>query len=229
MNLEEHYDKLWEQSLLKFNKQAFEFDDLIDSEDDTRYGVTLLARPSNRVKQNITELLDRIRAVAPNQYYYPQSDLHLTVLSIISCYPGFSLDQIDASKYIEIIQSVIDSISPFHIQFRGLTASASCILIQGFPENNQLETLRDRLRTKFKQSDLQHSIDKRYQLQTAHLTAIRFKKPFADANAFVETVSSLRNLDFGSCEINQLELVANDWYQQKSKVELIDKFVLKEP
>ncbi len=226
MDLKEHYDNLWKQSLEKFNRHAFEFDDLIDSEDDNRYGVTLLARPSDQVKQKIAELLDSIRPVAPGQYYYPQSDLHLTVLSIISCYPGFTLDQIDKSKYKEIVQSAIDPISPFRIRFRGLTASPSCILIQGFPEDNRLQTLRDRLRNKFKQSDLQHSIDKRYKLQTAHITAIRFKEPFADAKAFVKTVANLRNIDFGSCEINQLELVANDWYQQKDKVELIERFAL---
>lgn len=226
MNLEDHYNDLWKKALQKFKKQEFEFDTLINSDDDTRYGITLLARPSNEVKQNISKALQKIKTVAPNQYYYPISDLHITILSIISCYAGFSLDEIDQSEYRQIVHSATKSISPFKLHFRGVTASPSCIMVQGFPEGNQLKVLRNTLRHKFRQSKLQHSIDKRYQLQTAHMTAIRFKESFAKADKFVAAVTDLRNRDFGSCVIDQVELAGNDWYQQKEKVRRIDKFRL---
>ncbi len=226
MNLEDYYNKLWNQSLQKFRSNEFEFDPVINSEDDSRYGITLLARPSREVKQNISRTLDEIKNVAPNQYYYPGSDLHVTILSIISCYSGFSLDQVDQSDYQKIVQSAIDSISPFEIIFCGLTASSSSILIQGFPGSNQLNVLRDELREKFKDSGLQHSIDKRYQLQAAHVTVVRFKESFKNAERFVNKVTRLRDRNFGSCVIDQVELVGNDWYQQQDKVKSIAKFSL---
>lgn len=226
MNLKRHYDTLWKESLQTFKRNKFKFDPQIDSASDTRFGITLLARPSKEVKQEISKTLKEINAVAPNQYYYPDSDLHITTLSIISCYQGFSLKSIKPTEYCSLIQSAVDYVSPFHIRFRGLTASPSCILIQGFPENNQLNRLRNRLRDNFNQSGLEHSIDKRYKLQTAHITAIRFKEPFSDADKFVKTISNFRNKDFGSCLVDQLELVVNDWYHKKDKVTELHTFPL---
>jgi 2'-5' RNA ligase len=199
---------------------------MLKATNDNRYGLTLLSRPSEKVIQNISEALEQIKAIEPNQYYYPGTDLHVTMLSIISCYPNFSLDNINPKEYCKVIDSAVASVTPFRITFRGITASPSCILIQGFPEDNQLKILRDTLRDRFEQSDLQHSIDKRYQLQTADMTAIRLKEPIAEAGPFIKVLSNLRDQYFGSCVIKQLELVGNDWYQQEDKVQSIRQFNL---
>ncbi|MEL7834664.1 2'-5' RNA ligase family protein [Fodinibius sp. Rm-B-1B1-1] len=226
VHLKNHYNKLWNQSLQKFKRNEFELDPFINSEYDNRYGVTLLARPSQQVKRNIANTLKEIRNVAPYQYYYPESDLHLTILSIISCYPGFSLDQIDQAAYQEVVQSVINSIAPLEVSFRGITASPSCILVQGFPKGDQLTILRNKLRKAFNHSSLQHSIDKRYELQTAHVTAVRFKTSLKSAEKFIAKITQLRDRYLGSCTINEVELVGNDWYQQQEKVTPIAKFSL---
>ncbi len=226
MDLEKHYNKLWNESLERFKNNQFELDPLIDLKDDTRYGMTLLARPSNEVKEQISQTLEEIKRAAPRQYYYPESDLHVTVLSIISCYPEFSLNQIEPDDYQAIVQSAVGSTDPFEIEFRGITASPSCILIQGFPKGDQLTVLRNQLRKRFKESGLQHSIDKRYQLQTSHMTVVRFRESFKHPGTFIKTITRLRDRNFGSCIIDQVELVGNDWYQRKEKVESIAAFSL---
>lgn len=226
VNLKDHYNNLWNQSLQKFRSNEFELDPLIDSENDHRYGVTLLARPSEELKKNISTILDQIRTAAPHQYYYPESDLHVTILSIIPCYSGFSLNQIDPTEHAEIVQSAIDLVSPFEITFRGLTASPSCILVQGFPRGDQLNVLRNELREKFKDTSLHQSIDKRYQLQTAHMTVVRFRKSLKSAEKFISEITELRDSVFGSCIVDQVDLVGNDWYQRQNKVETIAKFYL---
>lgn len=226
MDVENHYNTLWKESLERFKRNDFELDPLIDSQDDLRYGMTLLARPSNEVKQHISQTLVEIKRVAPCQYYYPESDLHLTVLSIISCSPEFSMNQIDPEEYKNIVQSVVGSTDPFEIEFRGITASPSCILIQGFPKGNQLTDLRNELRKRFKESGLQQTMDKRYQLQTSHMTVVRFREPFKNPGKFINKITRLRDRNFGSCVIDQVELVGNDWYQKKEKVESIAAFSL---
>lgn len=226
MDVENHYNRLWNESLETFKSNEFEFDPLIDSEDDYRYGITLLARPSKKVKQNISKTLEEIKDVAPRQYYYPESDVHVTILSIISCYAGFSIDQIDKDHYKKIVQSAIDSIDPFEIEFRGVTASPSCILIQGFPKGNQLSVMRNKLKKKFKESSLQQTIDKRYQLQTSHITVVRFRESFKNPGKFINKITRLRDRNFGSCVIDQVELVGNDWYQKKERVESMATFSL---
>ncbi len=217
---------MWDKSVRKFKAGKFEFDPHIDAENDKRYGITLRACPSAEIKERVSKTLKKLKAVAPHQYYYPQSDLHITILSIISCYDGFSLKQINTANYKTVIDEAIPAISPFNIRFKGITASPSCILVQGFPENNQLDQLRDNLRYGFNQTNLQHSIDDRYRLETAHLTAVRFKHPLVKPGSFIKQITGLRDTDFGNCRIEKLELVGNDWYQREEKVKVIHTFNL---
>lgn len=226
MELKKHYNNLWRDSLAKIKDEQVQFDNFINSPDDTRYGLTLLARPSEKVKHNITTALKKLKQIAPHQYYYPESDLHITILSIISCYPKFSLTRITPSEYCNVVHSNLKYIAPFKIRFRGLTASPSCVMIQGFPEDNQLNNLRNKLRKDFKNSGLEHSIDKRYHIQTAHITAVRFKQQFTDLKKFIDNLVNLKDIDLGSCIIQELELSGNNWYMQRGKVQLIKKFSL---
>ncbi|MEX2601087.1 MAG: 2'-5' RNA ligase family protein [Balneolaceae bacterium] len=226
MNLETRYQELWEHSTEKFRMGDFELDPMLNAESDDRYGITLLARPSGNVREKILKLLKHLSASAPGQYSYPGTDLHITVLSIISCHSGFTLDQIDREAYLSLIRPVVQSVSPFRITFHGVTASPSSILIQGFPEENRLNELRDRLRASFQHSDLQHTIDRRYHRQTAHMTALRFKKPLSNKERFLKTLSSVRNEEFGSTLIQELEFVGNDWYQKQEKTELVERIRL---
>jgi 2'-5' RNA ligase len=219
--LEQHYQSLWLQSLQKFEQQQFETDPLLTATKDSRYGITLLARPSAQVKQHIQHSLAELMQLEPQQYYYPASDLHLTVLSLISCYAGFTLSQIDTAAYVELVEEVLADAAPFRLHFRGITASPSCVLVQGFFDDQALNQLRAKLRLAFGLSSLQHSIDQRYAIQTAHMTVLRFSQQPAQPELFLEKIKALTSVDFGSCVIDELELVGNDWYQRQQNTVLI--------
>nr|WP_209309717.1 mutarotase [Tamlana crocina] len=167
-----------------------------------------------------------MRTIAPNQYYYPDSDIHITVMSIISCYDGFDLSRIDLSKYVDIIKKSIAKTSEIKIQFKGLTASPLCIMVQGFMANESLTEIRDHLRFHFKNSDLQHSLDQRYAIQTAHATIVRFSNKIVNKTAFLSTVEAFKNCNFGTFKVDQLELVFNDWYQKEQHVKTLYRFNL---
>lgn len=224
--LQKHYQALWQQSLLKFEQRQFETDALLTAQEDNRYGVTLLARPSVQVKQQIQHHLAELVQLEPAQYYYPASDLHLTILSLISCYSGFTLSQIDTAAYVELVEEVIADTAPFRLHFQGITASPSCVLVQGFFDGQELTQLRAKLRTAFGQSTLQHSIDQRYAIQTAHMTVLRFTQQPANPELFLQKIKALTSVDFGSCLIDELELVGNDWYQRQQKTLLINSLKL---
>lgn len=224
--LQQHYQALWQQSLLKFEQHQFETDPLLTAKDDSRYGVTLLARPSEQVQQQIQYNLAELMQLEPQQYYYPSSDLHLTVLSLISCYSGFTLSQIDKAAYVELVQQVIKNTGPFRLHFQGITASPSCVLVQGFFDDQQLNQLREKLRSAFGQSTLQNSIDQRYAIQTAHMTVLRFSQQPTNPELFLEKIKALTSVDFGTCLIDELELVGNDWYQRQQNTVLLGKFSL---
>ncbi len=226
MNLTRHYKELYESSIEKIEKDVYQTDSLIDSPADKRFGITVLIRPPQKVKDKIELFLEELKQIDPSQYYYPISDIHITVMSIISCYEGFRLDQISVSDYSNLIKQSLKGIDKFEIKFQGITASDLGLMIQGFPENEMLNNMRNNLRTNFKNSDLEQSIDKRYSIQTAHATVVRLRKELQDKKAFLAKIEQYKNYDFGSFVVKELELVFNDWYQRKKNSILLGKFEL---
>ena len=226
MDLIHHYRELYKSSIEKMENGAHRTDALIDSPDDNRFGITLLIRPPQKVNNRIQLFLEELKQIDPSQYYYPNSDIHITVLSIISCYEGFRLDQISVSEYLHLIEQGLKGIQSFEINFRGITASDSGIMIQGFPENEMLNQIRYNLRKAFKNSDLKQSLDQRYVLKTAHGTTVRFKEELQNKTAFLERLEDYSNFDFGNFEVNELELVFNDWYHREKNLKPLKKFGL---
>lgn len=226
-DLQAHYNQLYQDSIQKISNGSYQTDHLISSPSDRRMGLTLIARPNTHTRNVIRQFLDELKTVDPLQYYYPVSDIHITVLSVISCYNDFSLTDIDTPDYIHIITEAIKDVKPFNINFTGVTVSPSCILIQGFPQDGTLQQIRNAVRSGFKFSELQQSIDKRYTLQTAHVTAVRFKEDIQNLSGFLNLIEEYRTYQFGLSPIYELELVYNDWYHHKEKVQLLHKFQLK--
>jgi len=228
MDLKKHYENLWYKALGKFNQDAFEYDHLIDSDHDKRFGISLIARPSEEVKRKVQHMFEELRKLEPDQYFYPSSQIHITVLSIISAYDGFSLKNINTQDYIKVVEAGLHNRKAFDVHFHGITASPSCIILQGFPQSDELHTIRGRLRELFNDAGLQESIDKRYSIITAHSTVVRFRKKIADHHALINKLKTFRNMDFGKCRISEIELVCNDWYQRKEKSKLLHTFFLPE-
>jgi len=226
MNLEEHYNTLYTQSLAKIASNTYEIDPMIDDETDQRFGITLVIRPNERTKANIQSFLNEIQTIEPNQYYYPDSDLHVTLLSVISCYTGFDINDIDINRYVDLIRETLKSYTKFNIQFRGITASPSCIMIRGFA-TEALNAIREDLRAAFKSTTLQQSIDKRYTIQAAHATVVRFKEKLSNPTALIDLIEKYKDFDFGTFEVNRIELVHNDWYQRKRFVQKLESFDLR--
>ncbi|MCX2493343.1 2'-5' RNA ligase family protein [Pedobacter sp. PF22-3] len=225
MNLAEHYNKLYRDSIAKIANGNYEIDRLIDSDADNRFGITLVIRPDAETNHKIQQFLAEVKAIEPDQYYYQNADIHITLMSVISCYDGFDLNAINIHDYVQVIQQVLNAYRSFRIHFKGLTASPSCILIQGFLTET-LNQIRNDLRFAFKNTDLQQSIDKRYAIQTAHSTIVRLRKQLQAPDALFHLLEKYRNFDFGTFEVKQIELVYNDWYQREQYVKKLHIFSL---
>ncbi|UFH47265.1 mutarotase [Flavobacterium galactosidilyticum] len=226
MNLENHYKKLYHESINKISSDNYHIDTLIDSKNDRRFGLTLIIRPSNEIKKKIQNFLKNFKEIEPNQYYYPNSDIHITVMSIISCYSDFDMSKIDVQKYIDLTEKCLLKGIDLNITFKGITASPSGVMVQGFMNNNELNDIRNRLRKEFKNSNVEQSLDKRYLIQTAHSTIIRFRKELSQKEKFLELLDNSINYDFGTFKVNKFELVYNDWYQREQYVKKIHEFVV---
>ncbi len=227
MDLDKYYSNLYETSIEFLLNDTYLIDDQIDSSLDDRFGITLLIRPSIQVKNSIQHFLDELKLIGFEQYYYPNSDIHITVMSIISCYNGFNLATISVPDYVEIIEKSLVGINSFEINFEGITVSPSAIMIQGFVSDNFLDDLRNNLRNNFKNSGLEESIDKRYSISTAHSTVVRFRKRIKNKEKLMETLKKYRDFNFGKFTVEKYDLVFNDWYQRKQFVQLLKQFKVK--
>lgn len=227
IELQKHYSDLYKSSKEIIESGLYETDKMIDDPNDRRFGITLLLRPPEEVRNNISNFLMEMKNIDPNQYYYPQSDMHITVLSIISCHNGFDLSQIDIQEYSSILRDTISPFSCFNIKFEGVTASPSCFMIQGFPEDDALNRLRKDLKRVFSTSTLHTSIDKRYKLKAAHSTVIRFKTDLENVEEYLEKAEQYKSWDFGTFEVSSLELVFTDWYQSEKNSKRLMSFKLK--
>lgn len=221
MNLHEHYNKLFLEFLNSLKSSNVDVDENLYSNSDKRFGITLIIVPPENIKQNIQRFLNELKIVEPEQYYYRSSDIHITVMSVISCYENFSLTKINTDKYISVINNSLFNINKFSIEFNGVTATRSAIMIKGFPSNNYLNQFRDNLRKEFANSNLEQSLDKRYSIQTAHSTVVRFNKEIQDKDKFVQVIEKYKDYNFGKFEVGQIIFVANDWYQKKEKVKIL--------
>jgi 2'-5' RNA ligase len=226
MKLKQKYDKLFAEFKKAAKSISFQVDEFIDSNSDDRYGITLIIRPPISVRNRIQIFLDELKKLEPNQYYYENSDIHITVLSIISCYSGFKLDQININDYTLLISECFAKSKSFDISFHGVTATLNGIITQGFIKDNTLNDFRDNLRFCFKNSDLEQSIDKRYKLQTAHSTVVRFRNEVKKQSEFMEIIDRYRDFDFGTFNVDHIELVFNDWYQRIENVKSLGVFML---
>lgn len=222
----EHYNQLYKKSAESILAGNYNLDSQINNKSDSRFGITLLIRPSEKIKANIQFFLDELKAIEPEQYYYPDSDIHITVMSIISCYEGFSVDKIKVEDYIKIIQESLVDLGEIKIEFQGVTASPSALMIQGFPADESLNNLRNKLRDNFKKSPLQQSIDSRYSIATAHSTVMRFQEKLQNPEKLIEITERFRDYDFGEFTVDKVELVFNDWYQRESNTIHLQDFNL---
>jgi 2'-5' RNA ligase len=226
MNLSEHYNTLFKTSSELILSENYSIDSKIRDNSDQRFGITLLIRPNDEIKNNIQAFLKEIKKTEPEQYYYPNSDIHITVLAIISCAEGFTLNQFSMSEYVEIIEKSLVDINKIEIEYQGVTLSPSAIMIQGFPSDDSLNTFRNKLRENFKNSSLRQSMDSRYTITAAHSTVMRFQNKLQNPKKLVEIVEKFRNYNFGKFTVDKIELVFNDWYQRKKNTVNICDFFL---
>ncbi len=221
------YKDLWSKTLPLFESGKYEIDRSINDPTDLRRGLTLRARLSAEVIAQIENYSKNLKPLLPDQYFTPITDLHITVLTVVSCNTDFRYDPMTDTAYCEVIEKSIKDIESPIISFRGITASPSCLLLCGFPENNGLKELRDHLRRWFQTSDLPNSVDFRYPLKTAHATIMRFIENQADISEFTQFIKANKNFSFGAQVIDEIEFVTNDWCHKKNNTNIIRTFKLK--
>jgi 2'-5' RNA ligase len=223
----ELYDSLWQEAIRYFDEGQVKTDPyLLNKHNDRRRGLTVIARPSSEVIDKFCVLLRELTSTAPNQYLYQPNEFHVTILSLFTATESFEPYFDKIPLYRAALEPVMSEAKRFTVAFNGITASNSAVMVQGFPQCTQLNQLRDRLREKVKSEALGEGLDKRYRINTAHATIMRFRTQPQDLRHLIETLASYREYNFGQTTFQALQLVKNDWYMSSDKVEVLAEYPL---
>jgi 2'-5' RNA ligase len=221
------YNDLWEDALGLFAQGQVDLDwYLVNRQSDNRLGLTVIARPTQRVVDNISALIDQLALVEPDQYYYQPDELHITILSLFTATEHFKPYFAKLANYMTASEAVLSTAKCFAVDFRGVTASTSGVMAQGFPQDGNLEVLRERLRKALREQDLEQGLDTRYRLRTAHATLMRFRQPPQALTKLVGILKEYRDYYFGGITFRTLQVVKNDWYMSTGRVEVLAEYQL---
>lgn len=222
-----HYNALWDEHWPSFRRGAVATDPLLARKaSDGRRGLTVIARPDPAVAASIEDMLRTLAALEPQQYYYPQSDFHITVLSLFTATEDYAPRLQHLGEYRDAAAAVLAATPAFTIDTVGITLAAGAVLAQSFPHGSALDTLREGLRAELRSRGLGAGLDERYRLVTAHSTIIRFAAPLSAPEHFTQALAEFRNAPFGSTRVAALELVFNDWYMSRDTLQTIETFQL---
>jgi 2'-5' RNA ligase len=221
------YEQLWSEAMTAFELGKPQLDaHLLDKQNDLRRGVSLSFWLPVSIRAGIKNFLDQLATDFPGQYFYRPEELHVTIVTLISATEHWQNEFGDVDAFREILREVLGRHHSFKIEFRGVTAAANAVLIQGFPVGNMLENIRADLRRTFVERGFPNRLDRRYPNSAAHVTAVRFCRPDADWKRLAEILKASRQMDFGTMNVETLQLLWGDWYASADRVRLLEEFRL---
>lgn len=156
---------------------------------DQRYGVNLIACPPLPVVEAIAAIQARLSALEPGQYYYPASDLHLTLVEVCSSQGRDAVEQL-AAAISQIVPDLVAE-APQAVLARPLLGydRRACAL-NFVPVDHGLQTLRAHLVAQLAGEGI--AIAPRYPAQSAHVTLMRYLRPLtADRAGWVSVLESI--------------------------------------
>lgn len=225
----EIYEELWRKTAPLLKSGDLRIDPHLRNRiADNRRGVTLVARPDAGVLRDVGAFLRQAAGLYPRQHFYKPAEVHMTVMAII---PGTEFHETEREQLPAcraILDDVLKEARPFRVCFRGVTASADAVMIQGFPADDHLLELRNRLRVAFRNAGLGKNLDRRYKTSTAHLTVMRFSEQEADWERLSNFLEENRERDFGWTRFQSTQLIWSDWYASADLVRVLGEYPLRD-
>lgn len=224
--LQEKYDEIWNSSKEDIlNNNIYIDSNLSNIENDKRLGLTVLIQIKGEVLNKFLEIINQLKEIEPEQYYYPSTDMHITVIDFIGASEDFVFDENKVEIYKKVLDKILKDFSRFNIEFKGLTASKGAIMIQGFFDDI-FQELREKLREEVNKQGIE--LKERYkEVKIAHSTITRFKQKLQNPEKLVNKIEELKNFDFGTFEVKKILFVVHDWYNLNKKTKILGEYELK--
>lgn len=179
---------------------------------DNRMSLVVLIRIPLDAAEKINSCINELKGIEPNLYYYPAKDFHITVMDVLKGEEGRSIPP-NITEYIHCIEECSKDISPFRIEFDGLTASDNAIMVRGYYDE-QLMVFRHKLRDMLKQRGL--SLEERYKTISSHVTIARLLSKYQNPEKLLDYIEKPRS--FGNMTVSNMEISFHNWYDTRKEV-----------
>ena len=187
---------------------------------DGRLGLTLVAHPSDAVASRMLAATEELRRSCPGHFYYDKERLHFTLLPLVAATDPPKVSDALARRFAEPILDVLRESGPFEVEFEGVCATSSSLIVKGYPVGDGLATLRNRLRERLAGSGLADQVEERYRSVGAHVTLARLIRT-GETVRLLEAVSVMEDRALGSMLVEETRLVVNDFYMSPDKVRAV--------
>ncbi|MCB4756280.1 MAG: hypothetical protein LHV69_04495 [Elusimicrobia bacterium] len=145
---------------------------------DKRWGINLIARPPSAIKDLIIGIQNKLKQKEPDQYYYPASNLHLTVLEVCS--------ECSSDEVHRILPGLIKKTPPLISHLKELVLKSpcleydakTCVLAFGKGKKGLLRIREGLMKNYF---DAGVKLNPRYLSERAHITFMRYTNPLKSA------------------------------------------------
>ena len=185
---------------------------------DNRMSLVVLIRIPPDEAEKINSCIDDLKGIEPNLYYYPAKDFHITVMDVLKGEEGRRIP-LNITEYIRCIEECSKDISPFKIEFDGLTASDSAIMVRGYYDD-QLIIFRQKLRDMLKQRGL--LLEERYKTISSHATIARLHSKYQNPERLLDYIEKPRS--FGTMTVSSMEISFHNWYDTRKEVLSVVEF-----
>lgn len=216
------YQKLWKKGKEAILNNKFFIDPYL-SKKDNRLGLTILIPLEGECTKQFSKIINKLKEIEPEQYFYPLENLHVTVVSVSEITEDFIPNETIINKYKEILSQTIKEIPEFTIKFKGITASDLVIFIKGFSDDT-IQKLRNNFKEQARNQGLK--IDDRYETKIIHSTIARFKNKLKNPEQLIKKIEELNNIEIANYKVNKIQFLINNWYNKKENNKLLAEYKL---
>ncbi len=157
------------------------------------------------------ELVSRFVDLEPDQYYFPRSDLHITVFEFVSARPDYLAHEPHLEIFRAVCQKVLANWGSFEISLRGTVFTRTSGIVAGI-DNDRLIEIRSELRSELHSRGVQPL--ERYESRSAHVSFMAFRESLRSPEKFLALVEATKDLDLGRIHVSEMELVEQDWFSR---------------
>jgi hypothetical protein len=181
----------------------------LPTDGEPRWGVSAVLRPAGQTAASMMQLIAELGLLADEEHlWYAESGLHTTIRSIEpfrTIVPG---DDKAVAGYFDALVRVASATPHIGIEYRGVIASPSGVLVQGLPQSAALQECRERLHAEIQDKVPANAMELKSRRVTAHVSLGVFRNSqLHQPRQLADYIKARKELPLGLVTYDHIDLV----------------------